>query len=198
MEEKTKKTLKDYFLEIATSIKKDFKINDNNREAYNTLFKYFLKRDNLEEIDNNKGILLVGSYGSGKTLAMKIFKIFYNNVNNSKYKNYFEIFTTDEIIDSYSIHGREGINSFNRNNDICIDDLGADSGEHYHYKEVEDPISILLYKRYDMFTNLGLKTHATTNLAVNNLSSRFSERIIDRMYEMFNIVYLPGESWRRK
>ena len=168
-------------------------LNDRNIEFYNQL-KFYFSNDTQYEGDLKKGLLIAGDFGTGKTVAMEIYTIYLNLIKKGKTFAYFD---TDEIIESYAKHGRTSIENYNGSYDICIDELGEDSGKHYFFGSVEDPIGILLYKRYKQFKDYGNRTHAVTNLNVDMLKERFVPKIYDRMVEMFNLLPLTGDSWRR-
>ncbi len=180
---------------IGKLFESNFVLNESNFEFYNQLILYST-RDSLFKKDLNKGLLLMGNIGTGKSLAMKIMHIFkFVKANRS-----FEYFESDEIIDSYCKEGRVGILKYNTIHDLLIDELGNDSGKQNNFGNIEDPISLLLNKRYNDFINPNSKlyTHAITNLDEVELNNRFDERIIDRIYEMFNIIPVIGNSWRRR
>jgi DNA replication protein DnaC len=155
---------------------------------------YFAKDKNFNG-DLNKGLLIIGGYGTGKSLALKVYQIFNLAMRNNKY---FPIFDTDEIIDTFTKQGRPSIDKYNPEYDIAIDDLGQDTGKHYYFGSIDDPVDVLLGRRYKMFKNYGILTHGTSNLDANQLKERFSGMVYDRMCEMFNTVPLVGTSWRIK
>jgi DNA replication protein DnaC len=183
------------FNTIALSLAPKFEINLYNEETYNQL-KYYFSNDKRFKGDLSKSLLLLGSYGTGKTFAMKLFMIFNFVMKTSKY---FSIYNSDEIIDTFCSKGRSSIEFYNpERSNICIDELGQDSGKHYYFGSVDDPIGVLMRRRYDLFIETGIKTHAISNLDLDGFRQRFGSAIYDRMFEMFNIVVFESESWRRK
>ena len=179
---------------IAKTLEPRFEINNNNKEVYRQLQFYFAN-DQQFNGDLSKGLLLVGGYGTGKTLAFEIFDIFNMMV---KTRRTFYFFDSDEIIDSFTKNGRSSIEQYNREHDIAIDDLGEDSGKHYHFGSVEDPIDVLLSRRYKMLKDFHYRTFTTSNLDLAMMEQRFSGKVFDRMFEMFNTMSLVGNSWRRR
>ena len=162
------------------------------------LLKYFTRHSDIPAAELKKGILLMGRYGSGKSLLFRALnKLLYKT---QLFHSTFYMFNSSELIDEYSLHGRPGLFKFDPiRSDICIDDFGTDyPGKHSFYAEIDDPTEILLQKRYEKFVREGFRTHATTNLDADTLKVRFSPRIYDRFFEMFNLVVLDCESWRRK
>ncbi|MBX3045223.1 MAG: hypothetical protein KIT33_10410 [Candidatus Kapabacteria bacterium] len=179
---------------IGKTLNSKFEINHDNKVVFQEL-KYYFTNDDKFNHDLKKGLLINGGYGTGKTMALDIFQIFTIKRN---LRNTFEMFDSDTVIDEFTKTGRPSIENFNKEANIGIDDLGEDSGKHYHFGTVEDPIDVLLSRRYRMFTSYGYKTFATSNLDLKQLQQRFSGKVFDRMKEMFNVIPMKGESWRGK
>ncbi|MCX6152754.1 MAG: hypothetical protein NT007_01200 [Candidatus Kapabacteria bacterium] len=187
-------SLDELLVNIGKRLEPKFEINADNSEYYNQL-KYYFTNDSRFNGDLNKGLLLVGNNGSGKTLALTIFQI----ITLIKDKgNFFMMYDTDEIIDEFTKYGRPSIEQFNNYGDIAIDELGQDSGLHNFFGTKEDPTELLLSRRYIVFKSNGFKTHCISNLDANALQERFSPKIYDRICEMFNLMPFVGKSWRRK
>jgi DNA replication protein DnaC len=179
---------------IAKRLEPKFELNNNNTEVFNQL-KYYFSNNSKFDGDLKKGILLIGGFGSGKTLAMEIFLIY--NIMLNRHRT-MAFFNSSEIIDEFTKLGRPSIEQFNKDYDVLIDDLGSDSGKYYYFGSIDDPIEVLLSKRYIMFKDFGSRTHGISNLDVHGFKERFSCKMYDRMCEMFNVIALVGESWRRK
>jgi hypothetical protein len=179
---------------IALSLEPKFEMTDENIDIYRNLSNYFINSSEFEG-DLNKGILLIGGYRSGKTLAMEILNKFANEIQSKKW---FAIYDLVDINTVFANQGYNFLDSFNKHYDICIDDLGMDFGKTNHFGQTEDPVSILLYKREKVFRINRTKTHGTTNLDVNGLKERFSGKIFERILEMFNIITFDHEPWGRR
>lgn len=74
---------------------------------------------------------------------------------------------------------------------LFIDDLGAEQPTEFTTGEVND----LLDERYRKRKTL--HTFITTNLTLEQIGKRYSERIPDRLMEMCTIVPFKGESYRK-
>jgi len=182
--------LKEILKKTATKIISCFEYNKENTPVIQTLFYYFTKNPKFYEsnvVSNepsfNKGILLIGNTGSGKTTIIDIFK-------ELKWQK-FRKFSTYAVVEEFEKLGEKGIDTFFKGN-IFFDDLGAEQ-EAFFYGKREVVGTRLLEKRYNLFLNDGIKTHATTNLSHKQLTEKYGFRLEGRMLEMFNIIHLGVE-----
>jgi hypothetical protein len=181
--------LEEKFNLYAKFLEPRFEINETNETFYKQLM-YYISNDTKFVGDLNKGLLVIGGFGTGKTLAMQVFSLFGRRLT--------AFFDSDQIIDTFTKQGRQGVEIFDKHYDIIIDELGQDSGEHYFFGSNDDPVEVLLGRRYKRFKDYGVTTYGISNLDAKMLQQRFSGKIYDRMCEMFNTLPLDGPSWRRK
>lgn len=197
-----------FFKLRATTIKPSFVVDENNEKVISSMIRYF--SDYLDcDISPNKGILLMGTVGTGKTTIFEVFKSIINESKKPydiKVINVYGLYqdVRDErhkILDvldrikgtgsgGYRIYGGANIHEY------VLDDLGMDPIVKAYGNEV-DLSGEIIYQRYGLFINDRIKTHATTNLSVTEIKARLGERVYDRMKEMFNILILSGESRRK-
>ena len=160
------------------------------------LIAYFLKDEFMcheYQISLNKGILLSGPVGCGKTTLMHLMK-YLNNQNQSIYliKSCRDI-SFEFIKEGYDVVHRYTRQSFYKNglNEIpkhyCFDDLGTENNLKYFGNECNIMAEILL-SRYDQFIAKKLITHLTTNLSAAEIESSYGNRIRSRMRVMFNLI----------
>ena len=151
----------------------------------------------------NKGILLVGGVGVGKSLIFDIFKIYTTQVLKN---NGFQCHSAHSIIDILNIEGKVYYNLFKENrldeNTIkpitCyIDDIASKNEIVKHFGTEYNAIQELISIRYEVFVRHKKLTHLSTNIFPKQLKEIYGSRIIDRMREMFNIIELKGESFRQ-
>jgi hypothetical protein len=178
------------------------------KTLFNQQFDYF---NGFEDstLDLNKGILLIGNVGTGKTSTMDIFRSYLAKTENP---NWFKMVESRMIIRDFSKEKYAGLEKHTYNYkpnsiggmvanpiSICIDDLGLENRESKHYGESVDVMFELLADRYSIFTDPRYRklTHATSNLTTTKLKDLYGPRIIDRFTEMFNVVTLTGESKRK-
>jgi predicted ATPase len=183
-----------------------FKFDTLNTPIIKGFIQYFNGDPAIHSKFNlDKGLLITGNIGSGKTDLMKLFAK-YSQIQDLTRK--FSMSIAEEIVSRFSLEGIKGIQNYMRqvpdstNNyqfnfkGYCIDDLGMEKETVMYFGDKEDPMSKILYTRYELF-KFGIYTHATTNLSTEDLLERYGERIYSRMKEMFNWVVLDGKDRRK-
>lgn len=169
---------------------KKFKIYSEDRDVLFKLCNYFIKDEaNCQKlgIDINKGILLTGPVGCGKTSLMKLLR--YMVPLQKPYK----IIPTRNIAFGFNYIGYKTIEDYGDSQYYCFDDLGVEPiGRHYG-KDCNVMGEILL-SRYELFLQNKIKTHATTNLNAQELEERYGNRVRSRMRQLFNLVAFDSGS----
>jgi len=165
-------------------------------EDHNLIFKlccYFINDHQACAnfgIDTNKGLLLSGPVGCGKTSLMKLLP------QIMPYKKPFEVVPTRNIIFEFNAKGFDVMTPYTQNEVFCFDDLGIESTGCHYGKECNVMGEILL-SRYDLFMQAGhsqrnsqrqTKTHITTNLNAKELEARYGSRLRSRMRESYNLI----------
>jgi len=154
-------------------------------------------------ISLSKGIFLVGGVGVGKSLIFEIFKIYTTQVLK---KNGFQYHSANSIIDFLNIDGKVYYNLFKENRQdentikpiTCyIDDIASKNEIVKHFGTEYNAIQELISIRYEVFIRHKKLTHLSTNIFPQQLKEIYGSRVIDRMREMFNIIELKGESFRK-
>ena len=209
---------------------KPFNENANNsegRKLARTLIAYFLNKKNflkspiiyskLNEPSLEKGLLIIGGFGCGKTSIIKTFhQMFQYAVSNpiivkdiegtdqflGRYKLGFPFYTTNDVVDAYEkISEKEEKDIFWKRHNFGFkyyDDLMTErTASNYGKVEIFKDI---LEKRYSN----NAKTMASMNYSGNSveetldaISDKYGERVYDRIFEMFNIIDLHGKSLRK-
>lgn len=136
-------------------------------------------------IDLNKGILLIGPIGCGKTSLMTLLKHFmYLEMN-------YLIKSTRDISAEYNIDGYSTILKYGKSTKIyCLDDLGVEQNVKHFGNECNTIAEILLH-RYELLLSQNIVTHATTNLNANELEKIYGNRVRSRLRSMFNLIDFP-------
>lgn len=158
-------------------------IDDKNKKLISQMMLY-LARHNECKLDLNKGILLIGNVGCGKTMLMKAFIATYNDLYLFKVNS---VLSTDYV---KHVASKDELNYSDR--PLFIDDIGKEATFVNDYGTEVLPIIQLLAKRY----NDGELTFGTANYRLDTLTDKYKDHITDRMKEMFNIVVLEGSSRR--
>ncbi|MDO6675200.1 ATPase [Tenacibaculum sp. 1_MG-2023] len=163
-----------------------FRIYTEDRDILLKLCSYFIKdKDNCEKygIDIDKGILLSGPVGCGKTSLMKLLKYLV------PLQRPYLLAPCRNIVFGFNHLGYKTIEDYGDSSSICFDDLGVEPiGRHYG-KDCNVMGEILL-SRYELYlkTKTKVKTHATTNLNAEELEERYGNRVRSRMRELFNLI----------
>lgn len=187
-------------LRIGKHFTSDFKIDENNKEILKQMLLYFTGNEKFNG-DLNKGILLVGGVGTGKSLLFDIFKKYTSEVIHT---NGFQVHSAIDIIDRVNVSGIDILSFYSNNFEgrqahpvrCYFDDIGTKHETVKHYGTEINVIEQLLSLRYNIYKRYGTLTHASTNLFPSNLSETYDKRITDRMVEMFNVLELKGNSRR--
>ena len=185
--------------------------NGYNIEAHKpivtTIFKYFSGDEDFNSqgvVKNNpslsKGLLVYGDLGVGKSklfeLIQKTGRKIIQRTGNSRM--HFRSISCGQFVSNYMLvskarerhtHLEFKIENYYKGS-LYIDDLGIEPLAFNSYELLES----VLFERH---RNNAL-TFVTTNLSVSEISSKYGERIGDRLNEMFNFIKWEGKSWRVK
>lgn len=166
-------------------------------EIYEILTDYvtkddaFLKRSDKYSFE--KGLLVLGSVGTGKTQAFNVFREISRGSNN-----FFDVVSTRHIIRDYTVEGASVLSKYGRDSKrvIYFDDLGLEEVNAKMYGNNANVMSEILMDRYENFKRYGTKTFASSNLNATQFEEIYGVRMRDRFKEMFNVVKVTGESFR--
>ncbi|GLU45120.1 ATPase [Allomuricauda sp. NBRC 101325] len=161
-----------------------FKIYREDREIIYKLCLYFIRdKERCDQlgIDVNKGILLSGPVGCGKTCLMKLLKFMV------PHQRPYAVIPSRNIVYAFNHVGYKIIGDYGDSQSFCFDDLGVEPSGVYFGKEC-NVIGEILLSRYELFMDHRLKTHATTNLNAKELEDRYGNRVRSRMRELFNLI----------
>jgi len=183
-------------------LKKEFIVDDSNRLLYNKLLQYFTGDKDFENggYSLQKGILILGNVGVGKTEIMRFFQ--------KNKKSCFVIKSCHEIADDYMLYENE-INEvystpieramndpdvfFQKYIGYCFDDLGTEEvkNNYGNKKNVMADILLTIYEKKEYS-----KFHMTTNLQPEEIEQMYGTRVRSRIREMFNVFTLNGKDRR--
>ena len=168
-----------------------FKILENDYPIIYKLIAYFLKDEATcfqYNINLNKGILLSGPVGCGKTSLMNLMKHLAPTEQKFFVKSCRDI-SFEFIHDGYQIIHKysKGKLYESEPKTICFDDLGTENNLKYYGNECNVMAEILL-SRYDIFTAKKIQTHITTNLSASEIENVYGNRVRSRLREMINLI----------
>lgn len=170
---------------------KKFKIFETDHEIIYKLIAYFLKDEQAcyqFNIDLEKGILLTGPIGCGKTSLMTLMKHLAPIGNKFSVKPCRDI-SFEFIQDGYQIIHKYSIGKLYQSEPrtYCFDDLGTENNLKYFGNECNVMAEILL-SRYDLFISKKLQTHITTNLSATEIEKHYGNRVRSRLRELCNLI----------
>jgi DNA replication protein DnaC len=170
---------------------KKFKIFETDHEIIYKLIAYFLKDEQAcyqFNIDLEKGILLTGPIGCGKTSLMTLMKHLAPIGNKFSVKPCRDI-SFEFIQDGYQIIHKYSIGKLYQSEarTYCFDDLGTENNLKYFGNECNVMAEILL-SRYDLFISKKLQTHITTNLSATEIEKHYGNRVRSRLRELCNLI----------
>ncbi|MGV7106978.1 ATPase [Flavobacterium sp. U410] len=168
-----------------------FKILETDYPIVYKLIAYFLKDEPTcfqYGINLNKGILLTGPIGCGKTSLMNLMKYLTATEHKFFVKPCRDI-SFEFIQDGYQIIHKYSNGKIYQSEPktYCFDDLGTENNLKYFGNECNVMAEILL-SRYDLFISKKLLTHITTNLSATEIEKYYGNRVRSRLREMVNLI----------
>lgn len=199
-------------------LKYPFTLDENNEMIFDLLCYYFIgdeegfirqneliaKEDEKLAIKNpsiNKGILLVGNCGTGKTDLMKLFAkntrlVYFIRESKRIAKEYVDKKDIpEEYTEPFKLAINDPVTFYQPLAGMCIDDMGGEETKN-SYGNKANVIADLIEMRYNnKYT--GPFLHATSNLTAEQFKQYYGERVISRMRQIFNFVKMPGNDRRK-
>ena len=190
---------------------KSFEVDEENKLILDIVCRYFANDPSFEEVVQNgnlkKGILLIGNCGTGKSSIFdiiqeigrihKIPQLWFSNTSTLIITSQFE-----KLNKQKSTVGGESIIEYYSKGKVYFDDLGSEEMVN-NYGIKKELIREIIEIRYNRYKSLGTKTYCSSNLSVAELVAKYDKnskpdhkRIEDRIYGMFNILPMYGESRR--
>lgn len=174
------------------------------------LIYYFSKDNRFFECDNltnlsepsfEKGLLIIGNFGNGKTSTMKVFEKIFKGISGIGFKG----FSANEVVTMFEkcnndVDRTEFEKSMWRGtryfDDLKTEKIASNYGKVNLFKEI-------IEERY----NRKSKTYVTCNFkkdfpndlnaALDEFEDKYESRVYDRLFEMFNIIEFKGKSFRK-
>jgi DNA replication protein DnaC len=205
-----------YVSEFKLAIGKSF--DPKNEEQLNNLLPlifYFSKDERFFECKNlsnlsqpsfEKGLLIIGGYGNGKTTSMLLFEKIFKKAKGITFKGY----TTNDVVTMYeACENDASVSEFDKimkHGKKYFDDLGSER-EASRYGKVNLMKEILEARYINRKEDKKMRTYITMNYAEEYpedvekallfIGKKYGSRMYDRIFEMFNIIQFKGKSLRR-
>lgn len=181
-----------------------FVLDGQNLEVFQQVAGYFV-RDRATfgcSLDFNKGLLMFGAYGVGKSFMMRLFA--------SNPRQSYRVVSSRHIAEDFRLNGNicqyqsaflndcSGKFFGQREIGLCIDELGAENDRVANFGNRSNVVAELLQDRYENRQLRGTMTHAVTNQQPHELRDAYGPRVYDRLKQLFNIVEFPDDATSRR
>lgn len=189
-------------IDICEEDGKPLVIDDENRHVVELLSWYFAgdERFTAAGYSLDKGIMLYGAVGIGKTHLMRQF--------TSMQRKPFRMVDCTDIVAEHKKRGDDGIEKYYKDCPIhernywghtergwCFDDLGTESDSKY-YGNQTNVMERIIEMRYK--SRVPVTTHIITNLNADHIQERYGLRVRERLREMVNAIHFKATVSRRK
>jgi DNA replication protein DnaC len=187
---------------------REFEADEYTKPILDILCLYFTNDPQFNQMgagfNLNKGLLLFGPVGCGKTSMISLF--------TDNQKQSFRVASCRKISDEYEIHGKEVLSRYtkpDRNRypkqeyfgqdylGWCFDDFGTEPGESNRYGNKATVMSDVLFGIYEGSFLKG-NIHMTTNINSDQITAIYGDRVRSRMRELFNVVMFKESSPDRR
>lgn len=208
----TKILYNNFKIEYFQNHKRVFEETNESIQFVYTLLYYFSKKKNFykspllyeypsTKINSNKGLVIIGGVGTGKTSVLKTIRSMINQ--NPQFNLKFK--TTKEAVTEYESTLQEDLYDFHdklNNGHLIIDDLLAENtASRFGKTELFEDV---LFKRceYKNMTTLITMNYLeefpnNVDEAILGLYHRYGQRVFDRILGCFNFIELKGKSFRK-
>ncbi|WP_300439129.1 ATPase [Christiangramia sp.] len=167
-----------------------FRIYPEDHGLIHRLCNYFIrdpKNCGKYKLNPDKGLLLSGPVGCGKTSLMKLLRYLVPHQRS------YEVIPCRNIVFGFNHIGYKIIEDYGSNSFLCFDDMGVEPLGKYYGKDC-NVIGEIMLSRYELFLEHKVKTHVTTNLNAEELEEKYGSRVRSRMRQLFNLVAFEPDS----
>lgn len=167
-----------------------FKPTEIQSAIMNDLFKYFMGKEDTP-LDVKKGVLLIGSYGAGKTEIMRAFcTTQFGKFNPQRNEKACVMTSAIEMVDHYN--KESDFNHYYKNN-LYIDDFGSEQRAKYMAKDAEPILTKFLELWYMKSKH---KLYITTNATKEELQEKYGGRVFSRLHQLCTFTTIKERDFR--
>ena len=184
--------------------------NNEMLDNLNTILYYFAKDKRFFECKNlssqskpsfEKGLLIIGNYGCGKTSIMRVLKQLFDHTplsfkmyTSNKIVSTFESYNDAEARAGYISRTKTGIAYFD---DIKTEKIASNYGLYNLIKEIIEERYISKIKTYITCNYRDDDDEMSLDDALKEFDEKYGPRVYDRLFQMFNIIEFNGKSMRK-
>jgi len=170
-------------LMLQRGIFRAWQIDDDNRETFMLMYDYVSGNQTFAG-SLDKGIFLMGSLGSGKTIMLRGLTKVIGKLTDRLFK-YVSAYDLSKLVIA---NGTEPYSKY----PLLIDDLGKENHVIKDYGTDCRPMIELFASRYDN----GAFTFVTTNYNMKTFADKYGDQTVERWLEMFNFIEMKSKSRR--
>lgn len=182
--------------------RRELVINANKLKVYRMISQYIaLDRDFEKEnpgFDLNKGLFIYGKIGTGKSILFNSLELIFKKMDFF-YHQFQRISCKKIVLQVDEAQKLSAINPYLKRQ-WMFDDLGHEKNMLKLWGNNVNVMEEIMTERYNQFIDHGTKTHVTSNLAIadpDEITLMYGDRVRDRFNQMFNFIYMGGESLRK-
>lgn len=188
-----------HFIELD---RKQFVANANKLKVYRMISQYIALDPEFEKenpgFNLNKGLFIYGKIGTGKSILFNALELIFQKMNF--FYHQFERISCKKIV--LQVDEKQKLSAINPylKRQWMFDDLGHEKNMLKLWGNNVNVMEEIMTERYNQFIDHGMKTHVTSNLSIDDpdeVTSVYGERVRDRFNQMFNFIYMGGESLRK-
>lgn len=161
---------------------KEFKYNDALKHKITAIANHLFETGPTK-FDPEKGFMLQGRTGQGKTMLMQTIKQILQRYGK---QTWVETSAIKAVIDFRS-EGEKHLKRLTTCQRLFIDDLGSEETV-VAYGAKRNIFEEIIFVRHENWKRDGYLTHFTTNLSMEELKEKYGKRNAERLFEMSNWV----------
>ena len=148
-----------------------------------------------------KGLLIIGNFGNGKSSSMNVFHRIFSRLDNLKFRQY----SANDVIESYEncatpdekrsfwFQHNKGVIYYD---DVRTERIASNYGKTNLFKDIIEKREVRNLKTY-ITCNFKTGSPGDVKEALIEFAEKYENRVFDRLFSMFNIIIFTGGSFRK-